>query len=387
MKRNIFSYLEGDKVIWISVIILSALSVLAVYSSTSALAFRKNDGNTEYYMLKQVGLLISGLFIMYVIHHVKFSYFSRIAQILFVISIPLLVYTLTQGAELNDANRWIKIPIIKLTFQSSDLAKLALILFVARALTVHSTKLGEWKSLVYSLFLPVFIIVGLIWPAHNSTAGLLLIICLVMLYFGGVPGKLLGKFSLYSAIAIVALLGFMMLVKPDSTRVSTLFSRVNTFFQNDIQENSQEEQAMIAIANGQLFGKLPGNSTQKNILPHPYSDFMFAFFIEEYGLFGAIVLLLLYSIIIYRGIRISIRAPGLFTGLAAMGITLLFASQAFINMLVGVHLFPVTGQPLPLLSMGGTSILFTCISLGMLLSISREVYNNKEEHQNVPTTV
>jgi len=385
--NRILGYIKGDKVIWMAVIILSALSIVAVYSSTSTLAFRLKDGNTEYYMIKQLGLLLFGLFLMYVVHLVKFTYFSRISQFLFVVAIPLLIYTLARGAEYNEASRWITIPGLHLTFQSSDLAKLALVIFLARTIALKSDKLNDFNAIIYPLFLPVFIIVGLIFPANNSTAGILLLISLLMLYFGGVSPKILVKFTGLTVVALVVLLGFFMLITPESTRVNTLFSRVDKFVSHQIEDGSQEEQALIAIASGKLFGKLPGHSTQKNILPHPYSDFIYAFIIEEYGLFGGIIVLLMYLIILYRGIRIAIRAPGTFSGLTALGITLLVVSQAMINMMVAVNLFPVTGQPLPLVSMGGTSILFTCLSLGILLSISREVYSNEEESVNVQKAV
>lgn len=385
--NKILEYIKGDKVIWVAVIILSVLSILAVYSSTSTLAFRFKDGNTEYYMLKQLGLLLFGLFLMYLVHLVKFTYFSRISQLLLVVSVPLLIYTLLRGAEYNEASRWITIPGLNLTFQSSDLAKFALVIFLARSIALKTGKLHDFNSIFYSLFLPVFLVVGLIFPANNSTAGIVLLISLLLLYFGGVPTKTLAKFTALTIIGLVVLLSFLMLVTPESTRVNTLFSRIDKFVNQDIEDGSQEEQALIAIASGRMFGKLPGKSTQKNILPNPYSDFIYAFIIEEYGLFGGIVVLLMYLIILYRGIRIAIRAPGTFSGLTALGITLLIVSQAMINMLVAVNLFPVTGQPLPLVSMGGTSILFTCLSLGILLSISREVYSNQEEQVHVQKAV
>ncbi len=385
--NKILEYIKGDKVIWVAVIILSVLSILAVYSSTSTLAFRFKDGNTEYYMLKQLGLLLFGLFLMYLVHLVKFTYFSRISQLLLVVSVPLLIYTLLRGAEYNEASRWITIPGLNLTFQSSDLAKFALVIFLSRSIALKTGKLHDFNSIFYSLFLPVFLVVGLIFPANNSTAGIVLLISLLLLYFGGVPTKTLAKFTALTIIGLVVLLSFLMLVTPESTRVNTLFSRIDKFVNQDIEDGSQEEQALIAIASGRMFGKLPGKSTQKNILPNPYSDFIYAFIIEEYGLFGGIVVLLMYLIILYRGIRIAIRAPGTFSGLTALGITLLIVSQAMINMLVAVNLFPVTGQPLPLVSMGGTSILFTCLSLGILLSISREVYSNQEEQVHVQKAV
>ncbi len=382
--KNFLGYIKGDKVIWIVAIILSALSILAVYSATSTLVFRQKEWNTEFYLFKHVGLMLFGFFLMYMIHLVKFQYFARISQLLYLISVPLLLYTLFAGVEINQARRWVEIPVpgLNLTFQTSDLAKIALILFIARMIGSREIDLNDWKSIVYKLFLPVFLIVGLIAPAGNSTAGMLLLVCMLMLYYGGVSGKFLGRFAGYTAIGLVILFGLLLLVKPDSTRLNTLVSRVNTLF-NEVQPGSHEEQAMIAIANGRFFGKSPGHSTQKYKMPHPYSDSLYAFFIEEYGLIGGFFLMLLFLILLFRGIRISIRAPGKFSGLSALGITLMLVFQAFVHILVAVRLFPTTGQPLPFVSMGGTSILFAFLSLGILLSISREVYSNEEENVNV----
>jgi len=385
--NRIFSYIKGDKVIWVVAVILSGFSVLAVYSATSTLVFKQKEWNTEYYLMKHVGLILMGFFLMYLIHKIKFRYFARVAQLLFVISVPLLIYTLLAGVEINEARRWIEIPRIGLTFQTSDLAKIALILFVARIMGGKEFDLNDWKSVLYVLFLPVFIIVGLIAPANNSTAGLLLIICLLMLYYGGVSMQILRKFGLYLIVGFVLLFTIMILVKPDSTRLNTLTSRINSFLFEEVQPGSHEEQALIAIANGELLGKLPGHSIQKYKMPHPYSDSLFPFFIEEYGFAGGLILLLMFIILLYRGIRIAIRAPGKFSGLAALGITMMIVFQALLHILVAVRLFPTTGQPLPFVSMGGTSILFTFLSLGILLSISREVYSNEEEHENVRKTV
>jgi len=384
--QKFFSHIKGDKVIWIVAIILSAFSILAVYSATSTLVFKQKVWNTEYYLLKHFGLLVIGFFLMYLVHLVQFRYFARIAQILYIISIPLLAYTLFFGEKINQAKRWILIPGLNLTFQSSDLAKIALILFVARIMGGREVNINNWKSVGLLLFLPIFIIIVLIAPAGNSTAGLLLFICFLMLYFGGVSGKILSRFVGYSLVGLIVLFGFLALVKPDSTRINTLNTRIQYFLFEDVQPGSHEEQAMIAIANGQLFGKMPGHSTQKYRLPHPYSDSLYPFFIEEYGLMGGVVILLMFLILLFRGIRIAIRAPGKFSGLAALGITLMLVLQAFMHIMVAVRLFPTTGQPLPFLSMGGTSILFSFFAMGILLSISREVYSKDEENVNARKT-
>jgi cell division protein FtsW len=383
----IFGYIKGDKVIWVVAIILSVFSVLAVYSATSSLVFKQKDWNTEYYLIKHVGLILLGFFLMYLIHLMRIQTFARLAQLLYFISVPLLLYTLIAGVEINEARRWLSIPGLGLTFQTSDIAKIALVLYVARILGNKELKKDDLKSVIYALFLPVFIIVGLIAPANNSTAGLMLFICLLLFYYGGVKTNIITRVGGYTILGMVLLFGFMYIVKPDSTRLTTLTSRVNSFIFEDIEPGSHEEQAMIAIANGRLFGKLPGQSTQKYKMPHPYSDSLYPFFIEEYGFIGGLLLLLMFLIILYRGIKISIRAPGTFSGLAALGITLMIVFQAMIHILVAVRLFPTTGQPLPFVSMGGTSILFAFFSLGILLSISKEVYNNDEEHTNVKKAI
>jgi cell division protein FtsW len=384
--KKFFGYIKGDKVIWVIAIILSAFSILAVYSATSTLVFRHNQWNTEYYLIKHFGLLMFGFFLMYLIHLMRFQYFARIAQLLFVISVPLLIYTLFAGVEINEAKRWVAIPVLNLTFQTSDIAKIALILFVARILGGKTIDLNNWQSVIKVLFIPVFLIVGLIAPANNSTAGILLLICFLMLYFGGVSFRILKRFILYIGVGLVFLFVILTLVKPDSTRIGTLESRFKTLF-TEVQPGSHEEQAMIAIANGRLLGRLPGHSTQKYKMPHPYSDSLYPFFVEEYGFFGGFLLLLLFLILLFRGIRISIRAPGKFSAIAALGITLMIVFQAFVHILVAVRLFPTTGQPLPFVSMGGTSILFAFVSLGILLSISREVYSNEEEPANVQKAI
>lgn len=379
--KQLLEKIEGDKVIWMVVVILSFISILAVYSSTGSLAFRMRGGNTEYYMLKQAFILLSGLIIMFMIHKIKYSHFSKFAVLLFFIAVPLLLYTLLSGTELNQANRWITIPILQLTFQSSDLAKLAVIIFIARSIAVNSDSLDDVQTVTKYIFFPVALVVILIFPANFSTAALLTLISFLMMLLGGVSVKILAKFSLYIGMFFAVAIILILLINPSGGRVHTWKNRVQSFVSGEKEESSQSEQAKIAIANGRLLGKMPGNSIQKNFLPHPYSDFIYAFIIEEYGLFGGVVVLLMYLILLFRGIRIAIRAPGYFGGLVALGVTLMLVFQAFINMLVAVGLMPVTGQPLPLVSMGGTSIWFTCVSIGILLSVSREV-TIKEEVKN-----
>lgn len=380
---ELFKFLKGDKVLWLCVFIISIISILAVYSSTSGLAFRFKEGNTEYFLIKQFGLIVFGLIIMYVAHLIRYTFYSRLSVILFFIAIPLLIYTLLYGAEMNEATRWITLPGLNLTFQTSDFAKVTLIILLARNIVLFKDKLDDFNNAIIYLLLPVGLIVGLILPANNSTALLLLVVCMCMLFLGGIAFRHLLKLFAFTILSIMFLGFIFFLVKPNITRFDTLISRIEDFRSGQVEEGSQVEHALIAIANGGLLGTSPGNSTQKHILPHPYSDFMYAFIIEEYGFVGGVIVLLLYLIILYRGIRIALHSDGLFASLTSFGLTLLIVSQAFVNMLVAVNLLPVTGQPLPFISLGGTSLLFTAFAFGVILSISREITKDDQHGETV----
>lgn len=376
--RQLLEFLKGDKVIWLCVFTISIISLLAVYSSTSGLAFRFKQGNTEYFLWKQFSLILAGLLIMYVTHLIKYNYFSRLSVILFYIAIPLLIYTLFHGVEMNEAVRWITLPGLNLTFQTSDFAKTTLVILLARNITLYRDKLNEFRTIVIHLLLPVGLVVGLILPANNSTTVILLVVCFLMLYLGGVSFRYLLRL-IGLVLLVVILIGFLFfLIKPSVTRFDTFISRIEDFKSGRIEEGSQVEHALIAIANGGIFGTSPGNSTQKHLLPHPYSDFIYAFIIEEYGYIGGVIVLLLYLIILYRGIRIALHSSGLFASLTSFGLTMLIIIQAFVNMLVSVNLIPVTGQPLPFISLGGTSIIFSSFAFGVILSISRELDQNDQ---------
>lgn len=374
--RQLLEFLKGDKVIWLCVFTISIISLLAVYSSTSGLAFRYKQGNTEYFLWKQFSLILSGLIIMYVTHLVKYNYFSRLSVILFFIAIPLLIYTLFHGVEMNEAVRWVTLPGLNLTFQTSDFAKITLVILLARNIVLFKDKLNEFWIVVINLLMPVGLVVGLILPANNSTTVILLVVCFLMLYLGGISfWYLLRLIGLM--LFVVLLIGFLFyLIRPSVTRFDTFISRIEDFKNARVEEGSQVEHALIAIANGGIFGTSPGNSTQKHLLPHPYSDFIYAFIVEEYGFIGGIIVLLLYLIILYRGIRIALHSQGLFASLTSFGLTMLIVIQAFVNMLVSVNLIPVTGQPLPFISLGGTSIIFSAFAFGVILSISRELDQN-----------
>ncbi len=368
--------IKSDKVIWIVVIILSIFSILAVYSSTGTLAYRKQSGNTEYYLFKHFGILVFGFLLMYFSSLIKYSYYSRISQIAFYITIPLLIYTLAYGTRLNEATRWLTLPLINISFQTSDLGKLFLIIYIARLLTKKQENIKDLKQAFIPIVLPVLIICGLILPANLSTAAILFVTCLILMFIGRVNLKHL--FSMIGIGVVFLSLFILILINSENKgRIGTWGNRIESFAQGNSENNYQVEQAKIAIARGGIIGKLPGNSTQKNFLPHPYSDFIFAIIIEEYGMIGGFIIVLMYLIILYRGIRIVSRSPGTFSAFLTMGVSFSLVFQAMINMAVAVNLLPVTGQPLPLVSMGGTSIWFTSLALGIILSVSRETEKNK----------
>lgn len=381
--KSFANNIRGDKVIWIVVLILSVFSLLSVYSSTGTLAYKYQSGNTEYYFFKHFGILIVGFFLIYLAHMVKYTYYSRISQIAIILAVPLLIFTFFAG-RINEASRWLTLPIVNLTFQTSDLAKIALIMFVARMLSKNQEKIDDFKT----SFLPiVFTIIGicaLIMPANLSTAVLLFATCLILLFIGRV-----NYYHLLGLVAVIIVASSLFLVIifnfPDVGRFGTWKNRIENHFNKESDENYQADQAKIAIAGGKIFGKFPGNSTQRNFLPHPYSDFIYAIIIEEYGIIGGVFILLLYLILLYRGMRISARSPGSFGAFLTIGVCLMLVFQAIANMAVAVGIFPVTGQPLPLVSMGGTSIWFTSIAIGIMLSVSAEVELEDEKKSKAET--
>ncbi len=379
----ITNYLEGDLIIWTVVFLLSIISILAVYSSTGTLAYKYQSGNTEYYMIKHLSIILMGIGLMYVAHLVKYTYYSRIAQITLYISVPMLFLTLLMGTNLNHASRWITVPGLGMTFQTSDFAKLALIMYVARMLSKNQENIKDLKEGFLPIMIPVLIVCGLILPANLSTSALLFATCLVLMFIGRVNIKYL---SMLVGSGIVAFALFILIAPyfTQSSRIATWHHRIENFIHSDKTEtaksedaNYQAEQAKISIATGGIFGKAPGKSVQRNFLPHPYSDFIYAIIIEEYGFIGGIAVILLYLILLYRSIRIANKTSNTFGALLAVGCCFSLIFQAMINMGVAVNLLPVTGQALPLVSMGGTSVWFTSIAIGIILSVSKDINNVK----------
>lgn len=383
---NFLHRTKGDKVIWAIVILLTMISILVVYSSVGSLAYRSNK-STESYLFRQIFYIGLGVTIIYFAHRVNYTFYSKIASILFLISIPLLLYTLKFGSELNDANRWIKLPVINLTFQTSDLAKLALFMYLSRLLSRRQGVIKDFKKGFLPLIIPVAIICLFIAPANLSTAALIGGIALMLMFIGRVKVKHILLVVVAALVPVLILVSISVSYYDKEAhqakdlpaifsvaRLPTWVSRVQSFMYADKEDASyQVQQSKIAIATGGFFGKGPGKSTQRNFLPHPYSDFIYAIIIEEYGLFGGFVILLIYLLFLYRSIRIFKRCPYAFGAFLAIALSFTLVIQALVNMAVTVNIFPTTGVTLPLISMGGSSLLFTCFAIGIILSVARNV--------------
>ena len=380
LHRRIGAWLEGDKVIWMVTLILSLCSLLAVYSAISSLAY-KTDGSSLRFLFKQGTMLALGWGVMLLVHKVNFRYFSRISQVLIWVAAGLLLLTLLFGADINEAKRWLRIPFIGLTLQTSDFAKVVLVTFVARELNNRRMQLHQFKNGVLPILVPIGLICMLILPADFSTAALLGMVCIGMLFIGGVPFRHMLKIAGLGVAALFMLYGLGKAAPDLLPRFGTWAGRLERFAgvgnasDGDALEY-QIELAQVAINRGGILPQGPGTGTSRNFLPHPYSDMIYAFIIEEWGaIMGGLGLVLLYIILLYRTIRTATRCPRHFGGLLAMGLGFLLVLQAMINMAVAVRLFPTTGQPLPLVSYGGTSMVFTCLSIGMILAVSRSVTN------------
>lgn len=381
---------KGDKVIWAAVIVLALVSLLVVYSSTGTLAYRLSKSN-ESYLFKQIVFIAIGIMIIYFLHKVNYNLYSRIARLLFLVSIPLLVYTLFFGVRLNEGSRWIRLPIIQMTVQTSDLAKLALFMYLSRLLSKKQDNIKDFKKGFLPVIIPVGLICVLIAPANLSTALLIGATSMLIMFIGRVNTKHLLLVIGVALIPVMILISAAVIhhkqnngetIKAEShsrlfARVGTWINRVENFMYGgadaDDDDNYQVNQAKIAIAKGGWMGVGPGNSEQRNFLPHPYSDFIFAIIIEEYGLMGGVFITFIYLVFLYRCIRIFRRCPYAFGAFLALALSFTLVIQALANMAVAVNLFPVTGVTLPLISMGGSSFIFTCIAIGIILSVATNV--------------
>ena len=357
-------HLNGDPVIWLVVIALSILSILVVYSATGTLAYKMMDGNTEHYLFKHTGLVLISLVAMWVAHKIDYKYYSKISLFALWVSVPLLLVTWKYGMTINEASRWITIPLINQPFQPSDLAKLALIASLASMLSKKQQNIADFKESFIPMLIWCGVICGLIAMTNFSSGLLLFVTCLLIMFIGRVPVKYLLMLLIVGALAGSLAVQF-------GQRGETVISRVEQFFSED-EIPFQAKQSYIAIATGGITGKGPGRSDQRNFLPHPYSDFIYAIIIEEYGLIGGLLVIGLYLTLLYRGMRTVAKSDRAFGGLLSAGLSFALVLQALVNMGVAVGLGPITGLTLPLLSMGGTSLLFNGIALGIILSVSRE---------------
>lgn len=389
---NLLSKTKGDKVIWALVVLLTLVSLLAVYSATGSLAYKNYKGNTEIYLFKQVAFILAGIMVIYFAHLVNYTFYSRAAKIIFLLSLPLLFYTLFFGVKMNEGSRWIRLPIINMTMQTSDLAKLALFMYLARLLSKKQDVIKDFKKGFLPVIWPVALTCALIAPANLSTALLLGASCLLLLFIGRVSTRhimmTIGIAMIPLAFLVAAAVirhksddGEAAVVKRSSStltaRVDTWIGRVESFIygsKDDVDNSAyQVNQAKIAISKGGVFGVGPGNSTTRDFLPQAYNDFIYAIIIEEYGMMGGAFIMFIYLVFLYRCIRIFKRCPFAFGAFLALGLSFTLAIQAVANMAVTVNLFPVTGVTLPLVSMGGTSFIFTCLAIGIILSVARNV--------------
>ncbi|MGA1581771.1 MAG: FtsW/RodA/SpoVE family cell cycle protein [Saprospiraceae bacterium] len=371
LSSRIYAELRGDRVIWMIVALLAMFSILAVYSSTGTIAYRHKGGNTEFYLLKQFILIAAGLGLTYLCYLLHYMKYSRAAPVLLAIAIPVLIYTLVFGAEYNEARRWIEVPGIPFTFQTSEFAKLALIIYVARVISSKQEYIKDMKSAFLPIIVPVLIVCGLIAPADLSSAVILFLVSILMMFMGRVAMKYI-LLLLFMGAVVFSFLVMLGSFFPDFVRVNTWTARVEQF-REPAKETYQVKHAKIAIASGDFAGVGPGKSTLRNYLPHPYSDFIYAIICEEYGLLGGLLIVVLYTLLFLRTVSLVTRSPKTFGAMLALGVSLSLVSQAFINMAVSVNLLPVTGVTLPMVSMGGTSILFSSMSFGIVLSVSRYI--------------
>jgi len=374
--KSILKNIEGDKTIWAIIALLGIFSFLPVYSASSNLVYVVDKGTTFGYFIKHAILLFIGFVIIYAVHKIPYKYFSATSVLLYPVVVILLLVTLLQGNSINGANasRWINIPFIGVGFQTSTLAGVILMMYVARYLAKNKENAINFKQSLFRLWLPVGLILALILPANLSTTALFFIMVIILVFLGGYPLRYIAAII---GVAIVALLLFVLTTKAFPSlmpnRVDTWINRIENFSdKSDKRANYQSERAKRAIASGKIYGKGPGKSVQKNFLPQSSSDFIYAIIIEEFGFIGGVVVLLLYLGLLFRILFVANKSNSIFGSLLVIGVGLPIILQAFTNMAVAVGLFPVTGQPLPLLSTGGTSIWMTCFSIGIILSVSSQ---------------
>lgn len=380
--KTIFKHIKGDRAIWAIVAVLAIVSFMPVYSASTNLVYVVGNGSTTGHLIKHIALLIMGFGILYGVHKIPYRYFSGGSVLMLPIVILLLVFTLAQGTTIAGANasRWIRIPFVGVGFQTSTLAGLVILAYVARYLAKNKEKTIIFKESLLQLWLPVGLILMLILPANFSTTAIFFLMVIVLTFIGGYPLKYIANIL---GMSIVGLGLFILVIKafPDAmpNRLTTWQSRIEGFFSSEDQpENYQVEKAKIAIVTGGPFGKGAGKSVQKNFLPQSSSDFIYAIIVEEFGIMGALFVIFMYFLLLFRIIIAAKKATTIFATLLVIGVGLPIVFQAIINMAVAVNLFPVTGQTLPLISSGGTSIWMTCFAVGMVLSVSASKNDTEE---------
>lgn len=386
--KNIFQHIKGDKTIWAVVSLLALFSFLPVYSSSSSLAYLYGDGNTLKFLLKHFAHLVLGFVILFGVHKVPYHYFKGLSVIALPIVLILLVVTMTQGTTIEGANasRWIRIPFVGFTFQSSTLASVVLFTYVARYLARIKDKTVTFKETLLPLWLPIFIVLALILPANFSTAAIIFSMISILVFIGGYPIRylliILFAGALFLTLFVVSAKAFPSLFP---NRVDTWMSRIDNFTDGEETEaDYQIDKAKAAIASGGITGLGPGKSIQKNFLPQSSSDFIYAIIVEEFGLVGSLSLMSLYMLLLFRFVIVAHKAETIFGKLLVIGVGLPIVFVALVNMAVAVEIFPVTGQTLPLISSGGSSIWMTCMAIGMVLSVSakREVVKTENQEAN-----
>jgi cell division protein FtsW len=389
----LFKNIKGDRLIWAIAALLAIFSFLPVYSAASNLAYVRGDGSTFNYFVKHFLHLFLGFAIMYGVHRIPYKYFKGLSIVLMPVVFVLLVVTMFQvsaSESATNARRWISVPLVG-SFQPSTLASVVLMVYVARYLSKIKDKAVTFKETILPLWLPVFIMLALILPANFSTTAIIFTMVLTLTFLGGYPIRYLG---IIIGTGLIVLVLFVLPAKafPElmPNRVDTWISRIENFSNaEDTEADYQIEKAKIAIASGGIQGVGPGKSVQKNFLPQSSSDFIFAIIVEEYGLVGGMILLILYLWLLFRIVIVSHKSDTIFGKLVVVGVGLPIVFQALINMAVAVELFPVTGQTLPLISSGGTSIWMTCLAIGIILSVSakREEIKAREEHEDNPLEI
>lgn len=380
--REYLKYLKGDSVIWIITLLMLAFSLVTVYSFVPILV--KIEGGTPFkYLFKHFVYVLIGLGVMFWVHKKDPKYISQLSKFGFYLAIGLLIFTFFFGTKVNDAGRWIKIPFVGLTFQSSDFAKLALLMYVSRLLVKKKDQLKSWREGFWPVITPIIVICGLIVKDNFSTAAILFAISLALLFIGRVPFSKI-FLTISAGVVLMLMVVGLHVAAPDLgilPRYETWKNRILNKMENedDVLSNAQAMNAELGIYHGSIFGQGVGDGKLKEYTPEAYADFYYASFVEEFGLISAIILMLLYLILLYRIIKIGLKSDRLFETYACMGIGILLLSQASVNMLVCTGVFPVTGQNMPLLAMGGSALIMTCVSIGIVQSIAYRLEKSKTE--------